>query len=68
MKLLAIIIVDFDITDQLLTRYSVFVREWRNNGNTMWQCTNYLWTFKEANGSDGKEILYKILNTIGWTY
>jgi hypothetical protein len=33
-KLLGIISVDVDVTDQLLIRYSVFVRHWRKNGST----------------------------------
>jgi hypothetical protein len=34
MKLLEIMSVGFDVTDQLLIRFSVFVRYWRKNGST----------------------------------
>jgi hypothetical protein len=37
MKLLGIINVGFDVTDQLLIRYFAFVRYWRKNGSTMRQ-------------------------------
>jgi len=50
-KLLGIISVDFDITDQLLTIYSAFIKFFRNNGNTMGQYISHdckkadvLWT------------------------
>jgi len=33
MKLLGIISVDFDVIDQLLLKYSTFVKCWRNNGS-----------------------------------
>jgi hypothetical protein len=36
-KLLGIINVDFDITDQLLIIYSAFIKFFRNNGNAMGQ-------------------------------
>jgi hypothetical protein len=36
-KLLGIISVDFEITDQLLITYSAFKKFFRNNGNTMGQ-------------------------------
>jgi len=48
MKLLGIIIVvviiimDFDITNQLLTGYSAFVRYWKQNMNIMGLYINYL--------------------------
>jgi hypothetical protein len=35
MKLLGIICVGFDVTDQLLIRFSAFVRYWRKNGRAM---------------------------------
>jgi hypothetical protein len=37
MKLLRIISVGFDVTDNLLSRFSAFVRYWRKNGSTMRQ-------------------------------
>jgi len=42
MKLLGIINVDFDATDQLLITYSAFVKYLRKNGNPMKQCNSYL--------------------------
>jgi len=41
-KLLGIINVDFDATDQLLIVYSAFVKYLRMNGNTVKQCISYL--------------------------
>jgi hypothetical protein len=41
MKLLEIIGVGFDVTDQLLIRYLAFVRYWRKNGSTMRQYISY---------------------------
>jgi len=37
MKLLGIISADFDITDQLLIKYSTIVRYWRKYGNIIRQ-------------------------------
>ena len=42
MRLLWIICVDFDVTDQLLVTYSAFVKYLRRNGSTVVQCTSYL--------------------------
>jgi hypothetical protein len=41
MKLFGIISVGFDVTDQLLIRFSAFVRNWRKNGSTMRQYISY---------------------------
>jgi hypothetical protein len=38
---LEIISVGFDVTDQLLIRFSAFVRYWRKNGSTMRQYISY---------------------------
>jgi hypothetical protein len=35
MKLLGAISMDFDVTDQLLIRFSAFVRYWEKSGSTM---------------------------------
>jgi hypothetical protein len=40
-KLLEIISAGLDVTDQLLIRFSAFVRYWRKNGNTMRQYISY---------------------------
>jgi len=42
MKLLGIISVDFDVTDQLLMSYSLFVRYWRESGSIVGQYISYL--------------------------
>jgi len=39
---MAIIIMDFDIIDQLLTKYSVSVRYWRKSWSIMGQRISYL--------------------------
>jgi hypothetical protein len=41
-KLMGIISVDLSITDQLMIRYSVFVRYWRKFGSIMGQYISYL--------------------------
>jgi hypothetical protein len=40
-KLLGMISVGFDVTDQLLIRFSALVRYWRKNGSTMRQYISY---------------------------
>jgi hypothetical protein len=40
-KLVRIISVCFDVTDQLLIRFSAFVRYWRKNGSTMRQYVSH---------------------------
>jgi hypothetical protein len=57
MKLLEIISVDFNETDQLLIRFSAFVIYWRTNGSTMRQYIN----FKKAYDSVRRKVLYSIL-------
>jgi hypothetical protein len=47
MKLLGIISVGFDVTDQLLIRFSALVRYWRKNGSTMRQYISYAYTSKK---------------------
>jgi hypothetical protein len=49
--------VDFDVTDQLLIRFSAFVRYWRKNGSTMRQ---YI-SIRKAYDSVRREVLYNIL-------
>jgi hypothetical protein len=61
MKLLGIIVVGFNITDQLLIRFSSFVRYWRKNGSTMRQYIRLFIYFKKACDSMRREILYSIL-------
>jgi hypothetical protein len=40
-EIVRIISVCFDVTDQLLNRFSAFVRYWRKNGSTMRQSISY---------------------------
>jgi hypothetical protein len=48
------------VRDQLLTRFSAFLRYWRKNGSTMRQCISYS-DFKKAYYSVRREVLYSIL-------
>ena len=60
-KLLGIIDVDFDATDQLLIIYSAFVKYLRKNWSTIRQCFSYLQTSRKLR----KEVLYNILTEFG---
>jgi hypothetical protein len=51
----------FDVTDQLLIRFSTFIRYWRKNGSTVGQCMD----FKKAYDSERREVLYNILIEFG---
>jgi hypothetical protein len=65
MKLLGIVSVDFDVTDQLLIRFSAFVRCCRQQlgyNETVHQLVIH---FKKANDSVRKEVLYNILIEFG---
>jgi hypothetical protein len=64
MKLLGTISVDFDITDQLLIRFSAFVRYWRKNGFTETVHQVFI-DFKKAYDSVRRELLYNILIEFG---
>jgi hypothetical protein len=64
MKLLGIICVGFDVTDQLLIRFSAFVRYWRNNWSTMRQYIDFI-DFKKVYDSVRREVLYNILIQFG---
>jgi len=56
MKLLRIISGDFDVIDQLLIRYSVFFRHWRN-GAVKWGIRQLLTDFEKTCDSVGTEVL-----------
>jgi hypothetical protein len=60
MKLLEIISVGFDVTDQLLIRSFAFVRYWRKNGSTM-RVHQLFVDFKKAHDSVRREVLYNIV-------
>jgi sorting nexin-29 len=65
MKLLGIIRVGFNISDQLLIRFLAFVRSWRKKweyNETVYQLFVY---FKKAYDSVRREVLYNILIEFG---
>jgi hypothetical protein len=64
MKLLGTISVDFNITDQLLIKFSAFIRYWGKveHNETVLQLFIY---FKKAYGSVRREVLYNILIEFG---
>jgi hypothetical protein len=55
MKLLVILSVGFEVTDQI--RFSAFVRCWRINGSTIQLCIY----FKKSYDSVRRDVLYNIL-------
>jgi len=58
--------VDFDVTDQLQIRCSVFVRYWKNNGIVVGHYINYLYIyFEKFSDSVSREVLYNILIEFG---
>jgi hypothetical protein len=59
-----IISVGFNVTVQLLIRFSAFSRYWRKNGSTMRQHQLFI-DFKKAYDSVWREILYNILIEFG---
>jgi hypothetical protein len=64
MKLLGIISVGFDVTEQLLIRFSVFVRHWRKMGAN--ETVHQLFVdFKKACDSVRREVLYSIVIEFG---
>jgi hypothetical protein len=57
--------VGFDVTDQLLIRFSAFVRYWRNNWE--YEILHQLFiNFKKAYVSMTRELLYNILIELGY--
>jgi hypothetical protein len=72
MKFLRIINVGFDITDQLLIRFSAFVRYWRKKWEYNGTVHQLFIDFKKANYSVRREVLYNILIEFGlekkWEY
>jgi len=59
MKLLGIINVDFDVIDQILMRYPVFVQYWRRSGTV-----HKLFTEYEVYESVRREVQCNILNEL----
>jgi hypothetical protein len=59
MKLLGVISVGFEVTDQLLIGFSAFTRYWRKIESTMGQWIKYS-DFKKAYDSVRREVLYNI--------
>jgi hypothetical protein len=64
MKFLGMIRVDFHVKDQLLIRFSAFVRYWRKMG-VLWDSTSAIHRFKIAYDSVRREVLYNILIGFG---
>jgi hypothetical protein len=53
--------VGFDLTDQLLIRFSAFVGSWRINGSTREAVRQLFIDFRKAYDSVRREVLYNIL-------
>jgi hypothetical protein len=51
----------YDVTDQLLIRFSAFVRYWRKNWEYNVTVYQLFIEFKKAYDSERKEVLYSIL-------
>jgi len=64
MKLLWIISVGFDVIDQLLIRYPVFLRYWRKSGRLMGQYVSYFIDFEKAYDSGEKYCKIFSLNLV----
>jgi hypothetical protein len=56
--------VNFDITNQLLIRFSAFVRYWRKIG-VQWGSTSVIHKLQKAYDSVRREVLYNILTEFG---
>jgi hypothetical protein len=67
MKLLGAIGVNFDVTDQLLTRFSAFVRYWREKREYSEIVHQVFIDFKIGYASMRSEVLYNILIEFGVT-
>jgi hypothetical protein len=65
MKLLGIISVGLDVTDQLLIKYSAFVRCWRRSREYSETVRQLFIDFKKAYDSVRREVLYNILIEFG---
>jgi hypothetical protein len=60
-KLLGIISIGFNVTNQLLIRFIAFVRYWRKNETVQ----QLFMDFKKAYDSDRRNVLYSILIEFG---
>jgi hypothetical protein len=65
MKLLGIISVGFDVTDQLMIRFSAFVRYWRKKWEYNETVHQLFIDFKKAYDSVRREVLYNNLIEFG---
>jgi hypothetical protein len=65
MKLLGIISVGFDLTDQLLISFSAFVRYWKKKWEYNETVYQLFIDFKKAYDSVWREVLYNILIEFG---
>jgi hypothetical protein len=57
--------VGFDVIDQLLIRFSAFVRYWRKNWEYKETAHQLFIDFKKAYDSVNRELLYNILTEFG---
>jgi hypothetical protein len=64
MKFLGFISVGFHVTDQLLIRFTAFIRYWRKNWSTM-KLHQLVIDYKKAYDSVKKEVLYIIFMEFG---
>jgi hypothetical protein len=64
MKLLRITSVGFDVTDQVLIRFSVFIRYWRKKWE-YYETTSAVHRLQESLDSVRREVLYSILIEFG---
>jgi hypothetical protein len=62
---LGIINVGFDITDQLLIKFSAFVRYWKKKWEYNETVQQLFIDFKKAYGSVRREVLHNILIEVG---
>jgi hypothetical protein len=65
MTLLGTISVDFDVTDQLLIRFSSFIRYWEKKWEYNETVHQLFIDFKKAYDSVRREVLYNILIEFG---
>jgi hypothetical protein len=57
-----LISVDFDVLDEVVIRYSAFVRYWRKDLSLMWHCISYL-DFERACDLIRTDMLYNIVTS-----
>jgi hypothetical protein len=66
MKLLGIMSVGINVTDQLLIRFFAFVRYWRKNGSTMRQYSSYSKTSRKLMIELGRKCSTTFSKSLGY--